>query len=95
MNPTMNFAANCLSFLAFCLFGVLAHAGEVRVATAANFAGPMQRLAVEFESRSGHRVQMTEGSTGAFFAQISNGAPFDVMLSADQARIIKFCLSMR
>ena len=58
-------------------------AAEVRVAVASNFAAPMQRLAAAFEQDSGHRVRVSVGSTGALYAQIRNGAPFDVLLAAD------------
>lgn len=59
-------------------------AGEVSVAVAANFAAPMQKIATQFEQLSGHKVLLSIGATGKFYAQISNAAPFDVLLSADQ-----------
>jgi molybdate transport system substrate-binding protein len=58
-------------------------AAEVRVAVAANFAGPMKDLAAVFESQTGHKLLLTPGASGKFYAQITNGAPFDVFLSAD------------
>ena len=61
-------------------------AGRVTVAVAANFAGTAQRLSDEFERLSGHEVDLVTGSTGKHFAQIVNGAPFDVLLAADRAR---------
>jgi molybdate transport system substrate-binding protein len=69
------------------LLGLLASgalAEEVRVAVAANFAAPMQKISSLFEQTSGHKVQLIVGSTGKFYAQISNGAPFDVLLAADE-----------
>jgi molybdate transport system substrate-binding protein len=62
----------------------LARADEARIAVAANFAAPAQRLAAQFEERSGHRLRLSTGSTGKFYAQIRNGAPFDVLLAADE-----------
>jgi molybdate transport system substrate-binding protein len=62
-----------------------ARAGEVIVAVAANFIGPMQTLAIEFERETGHKTVLSSGPTGSFYAQIKNGAPFDVFLSADSA----------
>jgi molybdate transport system substrate-binding protein len=59
-------------------------AGEVRVAVASNFGAPMQKLVAQFEQISGHRVRLALGATGTFYAQIKNGAPFDVLLAADQ-----------
>ena len=58
-------------------------ADEVQVAVAANFTAPMQKIATDFEKDTGHKVQLEFGSTGKFYAQIKNGAPFDVLLSAD------------
>ena len=60
-----------------------AHAGEVQVAVAANFAGPMEKLAAEFQRDTGHKAVVATGATGKFYAQIRNGAPFEVMLAAD------------
>lgn len=60
-----------------------AHAAEVQVAVAANFVAPMKVLAVDFEKVSGHKVMVTAGATGKFYAQIKAGAPFDVFLAAD------------
>jgi len=59
-------------------------ADEVQVAVAANFTAPMQKIAVEFEKDTGHKAQLSFGSTGKLYAQIRNGAPFEVMLAADQ-----------
>jgi len=60
-----------------------AHAGEVQVAVAANFAGPMDKLAEQFQKDTGHKAVVASGATGKFYAQIRNGAPFEVLLSAD------------
>ncbi|MBD1391207.1 molybdate ABC transporter substrate-binding protein [Neiella sp. HB171785] len=62
------------------------HAEQIRVAVAANFYRPMQALASDFTERSGHQVSLSAGSTGKLYAQIINGAPFDVFIAADQAR---------
>lgn len=69
-----------------------AHADEVQVAVAANFTGPMQVISVLFERDSGHKASLSYGSTGKFYAQIANGAPFQVLLAADDetpAKLIK------
>lgn len=58
-------------------------ADGAQVAVAANFFVPAKQLAVQFESATGHRLALSTGSTGKFYAQISNGAPFDVLLAAD------------
>jgi len=64
-------------------------AGEVTVAVASNFLTAMQELAEGFSAESGHNVHIVNGSTGTLFAQISKGAPYDVYLSADTARVTK------
>lgn len=55
----------------------------VSVAVAANFTAPMQKIAALFEAETGHKAALSFGSTGRFYAQIKNGAPFDVLLAAD------------
>lgn len=70
--------------LLFALFAALpALADEVQVAVAANFTGPMQVISALFERDTGHKAVMAFGATGKFYAQITNGAPFEVFLSAD------------
>lgn len=71
--------ALALAFFAF----ASAQAGEVSVAVAANFTAPMQKIAAAFEQDTGHKAVLSFGSTGKFYAQIKNGAPFQVLLSAD------------
>jgi molybdate transport system substrate-binding protein len=60
-------------------------AGTVQVAVAANFTEPMKAIAADFEKDTGNTVQLSFGSTGKFYSQIKNGAPFDVFLAADTA----------
>lgn len=65
------------------LLALPAQAAEVNVAVAANFAAPMKVIAAEFERDTGHKANLSFASTGKFYAQIRHGAPFHVMLSAD------------
>jgi molybdate transport system substrate-binding protein len=58
-------------------------AADVTVAVAANFTAPMKRIAEAFERASGHKVVASYASTGKLYAQIVQGAPFQVLLSAD------------
>lgn len=60
-----------------------ARAAEVAVAVAANFTAPAQQIAAEFARDTGHTAQLSFGATGKFYAQIRNGAPFEVLLAAD------------
>lgn len=61
----------------------VASADEIDVAVAANFTAPMQQIAADFEKATGHHAKLAFGSTGKFYAQIRNGAPFQVLLAAD------------
>ncbi len=60
--------------------------GVVRVAVAGNFAAPHEELARRFRAASGFEVETSIGSTGQLYAQIVNGAPYDVFLAADVDR---------
>ncbi|MDE2442449.1 MAG: molybdate ABC transporter substrate-binding protein [Betaproteobacteria bacterium] len=74
------------------LAGTTTFADEVQIAVAANFTGPMQVISALFERDTGHKASLAFGATGKFYAQIANGAPFDVLLSADAetpARLVK------
>ena len=65
------------------LMAANAQAAEIKVAVASNFANVLKEIAIEFQKDTGHQLAITPGATGKFYAQISNGAPFDVFLSAD------------
>lgn len=71
------------SLLIFCLVAGPVSAEEVQVAVAANFTVPMREIADDFEQATGHKVKLSFGATGKFYAQIRNGAPFDILLAAD------------
>lgn len=60
-----------------------AQASEVQVAVAANFMLPMKKIAAAFERDTGYKTALAFGSTGKFYAQIKQGAPFHVLLAAD------------
>jgi molybdate transport system substrate-binding protein len=75
-----------LSLGCLILAAALARAGEIRVAVASNFAPALQDIAADFEVRSGHRVLLSSGATGRQYAQIVNGAPFEIFLAADAER---------
>jgi molybdate transport system substrate-binding protein len=69
--------------LALVLGATSARADDVLVAVAANFAAPMARLASAYTAATGHTLQLASGATGKFYSQIVAGAPFEVLLSAD------------
>ncbi len=76
------FARSLLPALLLLLTSTL-HAAETQVAVAANFAEPIKAIGAMLEKTTGHRLKITVGSTGRLYAQIKNGAPFDVFLAAD------------
>lgn len=67
------------------LTSTISSAATTLVAVAANFTKPMTEIAAEFEKASGHSAKLSFGSSGKFVAQIDNGAPFEVLLSADES----------
>jgi molybdate transport system substrate-binding protein len=73
--------------LAFLLFNIPgAWADELRVAVASNFLLPIKELSSEFEKNSANKIVVISGSTGKLYAQIKQGAPFDILLAADSLR---------
>ncbi|MER2603811.1 MAG: molybdate ABC transporter substrate-binding protein [Candidatus Competibacter phosphatis] len=72
-----------LAGLVLAVSSLTVQADEVQVAVAANFTAPMQKIAAEFEKDTGHKALLVFGATGKLYAQIKNGAPFQVFLAAD------------
>ena len=73
--------------LAFFLLHVSdALAKELRIAVASNFLLPLKALSKNFKESTGHKVVVISGSTGKLYAQIKQGAPFDILLAADAIR---------
>ena len=73
--------------LAFFLLHVSdALAKELRIAVASNFLLPLKELSRKFKESTGHKVVVISGSTGKLYAQIKQGAPFDILLAADSLR---------
>lgn len=68
---------------------VISFAEEINVAVAANFSAPMKKIAKDFQKDTGHKIQISSGSTGGFYVQIKNGAPFHVLLAADDKTPLK------
>jgi len=80
MNPFLRYCAALAA-----LTSGFSQAAEVSVAVAAHFTAPMQRIAAAFAQDTGHKAVLAFGATGKFYAQIKNGAPFQVLLAADEA----------
>ena len=64
----------------------VAQANEVQAAVAANFHNAFREIVGQFEKKTGHKVLIIPGSTGKLYAQIVNGAPFELFLAADGRR---------
>jgi molybdate transport system substrate-binding protein len=62
---------------------VCAQGQEIRIAAAADLKFAMGELSEKFEQRTGTKVNVTYGSSGNFYSQMQNGAPFDLFFSAD------------
>jgi molybdate transport system substrate-binding protein len=75
-----------LAVLCFLFAAAPALAAETRVAVAANFTEPAKAIAERFKARTGHDASLSFGSSGQFYTQIANGAPYEVFLSADRER---------
>ncbi len=73
-----------MSWLALALLSFSVQAAEVRVAVAANFLSTLKSIQPAYEQLSGDRLMISAASTGKLFAQIKHGAPYDVLLAADQ-----------
>ena len=68
-------------------------ADEIKVAVASNFYPAMKEVVLQYElkkyrSSENHKITLISGSSGKHYAQILNGAPFDIFFSADKARPI-------
>lgn len=63
-----------------------ATAGEALIAVASNFVPTIREIVRVYEADTGHELRVTNASTGKLFAQVMNGAPFDVYLAADEER---------
>ena len=83
------FLAAALAVMTSLTLGGAAFAAETKVAVAANFTEPAKEIAAKFEAASGHKVTLSFGSSGQFYTQIANGAPYEVFLSADSERPTK------
>jgi molybdate transport system substrate-binding protein len=63
-----------------------AQAAQTNVAVAANFADAAKEIAAIFKQKTGHEAVLSFGASGQFYTQITQGAPFQVFLSADDSR---------
>lgn len=75
----------CLSLVLLLSFGA-AQANSIQIAVASNFLVPLKEIVAAFRVEHAVEVRISPGATGKHYAQIVNGAPFDVFLAADQAR---------
>lgn len=79
-------ALRSLGFLSLMFGTFFVHAEDGTLAVANNFYGPIQVLVKDFAKVSGFQLNVSTGSTGQLYAQIVNGAPFDLFLAADTVR---------
>ena len=77
----------CIILFLWCFVNsAIVQAEEIQAAVATNFINPFKLIVKPFERKTGHKVITISGSTGKLYAQIVNGAPFDIFLSADSLR---------
>ena len=79
-------AGRLAAFVAAAFVATAAHAAEVKVAVAANFTEAAKEIGLLFEQATSHRAVFSFGSTGQLYTQITQDAPFEVFLAADQER---------
>ena len=79
----LNLSTKLVLSLLGTLLAAQVFAAEVKVAVAANFAKTLEDITAQFEKDTGHKVLATPGASGKFYAQIVNGAPFEILISAD------------
>src|SRR5713226_8900379 len=79
----MGVRSTILAFASPLLAAASAQAQEIHIAAAADLKFALSELARQYEKQTGAKVNITYGSSGIFFAQIQNGAPFDLFFSAD------------
>lgn len=79
----VSYASMALGVLLLALVPRTVAADTIAIAAASDLQSALPELVNQFQARSGHQVRVTYGSSGNFFAQIQNGAPFDVYCSAD------------
>ena len=76
-------------FLALLATSSTSFAAATLVAVASNFSTPAREIAAVFAEKTGHRAMISSSSSGKLYAQIAQGAPFDLFLSADKAHAEK------
>ena len=87
LTPLIAYAIFLTGLIAFILtFPNTAKAAELKVAVASNFTTTIKQLKPVFEKQTAHSLSLHFGSTGKLYAQIANGAPFDIFLAADIKR---------
>jgi molybdate transport system substrate-binding protein len=79
-------AAGLLAYAVLVCGSAIARAESAGIAVASNFTAVAEQLAEEFTAGTGHTLTLSFGASGQLYAQISQGAPFDVFLSADDIR---------
>lgn len=83
----MRLLSKLLSLITLAILPVIAMpAGSVSIAVASNFVPTARELVAKFATDTGHDVRVSAGSTGKLYAQIVNGAPYDIFLAADKQR---------
>lgn len=71
-------------FIFLLIYSLQSNAKDARLAVASNFVNTAQVLLLKFSEQTPYKISISAASTGKFYAQIRQAAPFDVFLSADR-----------
>src|SRR5215469_950193 len=83
---SVNALIGLVGLLALSLGGEPSYAAQTNVAVAANFTDAVKEIAAAFKQKTGHEAVLSFGSSGSLYTQITQDAPFQIMLSADTER---------
>ena len=86
MQTIKQYCQKLFALTVFATASMLSYADDISVAVAANFSEPFKEIISQYEKQSSHKVKASYGSSGGFYTQITNGAPFQIFLSADSTR---------
>lgn len=86
MNRKLALLLKTILFVQLSMNTTVGYADVLKIAVASNFSNTVRQISRAFESSTGHTIKISAASSGKHYAQIKQGAPFDVFLSADQAR---------